>query len=167
MSTITIADTIATRSGSAIGARPKAYSYVRWSTPQQAKGHSLSRQLEKARAFAKENDLDLDETLNFRDAGVTAYRGHNLLKGALGDFLRAVQDGVVVPGSYLIVESLDRISRDTVNKAAATLQMIVAEGVNLVDLEDNGRIYNEETFEKDQTAFLIMAVRFMRANMES
>src|SRR5262245_24565938 len=67
----------------------------------------------------------------------------------------------------LIVESLDRISRDTVNKAAATLQMIVAEGVNLVDLEDNGRIYNEETSEKDQTAFLIMAVRFMRANMES
>jgi DNA invertase Pin-like site-specific DNA recombinase len=151
----------------AISVRPKAYSYVRWSTPQQAKGDSLHRQLEKAQAYAKEYNLDLDETLNFRDAGISAYRGRNVLKGALGDFLRAVQEGIVARGSYLIVESLDRISRETVNIAATTLQMIVASGVNLVDLEDGGRVYNEDTFEKDQTAFLIMAVRFMRANMES
>jgi DNA invertase Pin-like site-specific DNA recombinase len=160
-------DASVTRSAATISVRPKAYSYVRWSTPQQAKGDSLNRQLDKARAYAKEHGYDLDETLNFKDAGISAYRGHNVLKGALGDFLRAVQQGIVARGSYLIVESLDRISRETVNKAATTLQMIVAEGVNLVDLEDGGRVYSEDTFENDQTAFLIMAVRFMRANMES
>jgi DNA invertase Pin-like site-specific DNA recombinase len=147
--------------------RPKAYSYVRWSTPQQANGDSLHRQLDKARAYAKERGYDLDETLNFRDAGISAYRGRNVLKGALGDFLRAVQEGIVARGAYLIVESLDRISRDTVHKAATTLQMIVAEGVNLVDLEDGGRVYSDDTFENDQTAFLIMAVRFMRAKWKA
>jgi DNA invertase Pin-like site-specific DNA recombinase len=161
------ADATAIRNAAAIKVRPKAYSYVRWSTPQQAKGDSLNRQLDKARAYVRERGYELDETLNFRDAGISAYRGRNVLKGALGDFLRAVQEGIIARGSYLIVESLDRISRETVNKAATTLQMIVAEGVNLVDLEDGGRVYSEDTFENDQTAFLIMAVRFMRANMES
>jgi hypothetical protein len=46
-----------------------------------------------------------------------------------------------------------------VHKAAATLQLIVASEINLVDLEDGGRVYSGDTFEKDQTAFLIMAVR--------
>ena len=78
-----ITDAAAIRSAAAISVRPKAYSYVRWSTPQQAKGDSLHRQLEKARAYAKEYNLDLDETLNFRDAGISAYRGRNVLKGAL------------------------------------------------------------------------------------
>lgn len=163
-------DAPATRNAAvASGARPKAYSYVRWSTPQQAKGDSLHRQLEKARAYAKEHGLDLDEALSarFRDEGVTAYDRRNVLKGALGDFLRALQEGIVERGSYLIVESLDRISRETVHNAATTLQLIVASGINLVDLEDGGRVYSDQTFEIDQTAFLIMAVRFMRANMES
>jgi DNA invertase Pin-like site-specific DNA recombinase len=158
---------VSTVAASAAPPRPKAYSYVRWSTPQQSQGSSLSRQLEKARTYAKENKLELDETTNFRDAGVSAYQGRNVLKGALGDFLRAVQEGIVARGSYLIVESLDRISRETVDKAALTLQTIVALGVNLVDLEDNGKVYCENTFAEDQTAFLIMAIRFMRSNMES
>jgi len=77
-----------------------------------------------------------------------------------------VQDGIVARRSYLIVESLDRISRQTVHKAAATLQLVVASEINLVDLDDGGRVYSGDTFEKDQTAFLIMAIRVMRANME-
>ncbi|MGX1318232.1 DNA invertase Pin-like site-specific DNA recombinase [Bradyrhizobium sp. USDA 377] len=31
---------------------PRAYSYVRFSTPEQAKGHSLQRQTDAARAWA-------------------------------------------------------------------------------------------------------------------
>lgn len=77
-----------------------------------------------------------------------------------------MQDGIVARRSYLIVESLDRISRQTVHKAAATLQLVVASEINLVDLDDGGRVYSGDTFEKDQTAFLIMAIRVMRANME-
>jgi hypothetical protein len=38
--------------------RPKAYSYVRFSTPEQAKGDSLRRQTDRARAWAVANDLE-------------------------------------------------------------------------------------------------------------
>ena len=52
------------------GLRPRAYSYVRFSSPEQAKGDSLRRQVEKARAYANERGLKLDESI---DAGLSAY----------------------------------------------------------------------------------------------
>ncbi len=147
-------------------ARPKAYSYVRFSTPEQAKGDSLRRQIEQARKWAAQNDVDLDEELTFHDLGVSAYKGRNAEVGALAGFLKAVREGLIPPGSFLIVESLDRISRQTVRKAARTMEDIVEAGVQLVDLEDGGTVYTEESLD-DPTGFLIMAVRLMRGNAES
>ena len=129
--------------------RPKAYSYIRFSSPEQAHGDSLRRQTEAARAYAVANDLDLDETLTFHDPAMSAYRGRNAEVGALGTFLEAVRDKIVPQGSYLLVESLDRVSRQTVRKAVRTMEEIVAAGVNLVDLSDGGRRYSVETLDSD------------------
>ena len=41
--------------------RPRAYSYVRFSTPDQAKGASYERQFEMAQAYARERGLQLAE----------------------------------------------------------------------------------------------------------
>jgi DNA invertase Pin-like site-specific DNA recombinase len=54
---------------------PTAYSYVRFSTPEQSKGDSLRRQQALSEAYALENGLTLDTTLTFHDLGVSAYRG--------------------------------------------------------------------------------------------
>lgn len=146
----------------------KAYSYVRFSTPEQGSGDSLRRQTEAARRYATQHGLELDETLTFTDPGLSAYRGRNAKEGgALAAFLTAVEMGTVPKGSYLLVESLDRISRQTVRKAVRTMEDIVEAGVNLVDLSDSGRLYNTETLDNDGMAFLMMAVRFIRAYEES
>ena len=92
--------------------KPKAYSYIRFSTPEQQKGDSKRRQTELARRYADANGLDLDETLTFHDLGVSAYRGKNR-DAALGPFVTTVEAGRVKQGSYLLVESLDRLSRGT------------------------------------------------------
>jgi DNA invertase Pin-like site-specific DNA recombinase len=113
------------------------------------------------------NDLDLDETLTFHDPAMSAYRGRNAEVGALGTFLEAVRDKIVPQGSYLLVESLDRVSRQTVRRAVRTMEDIVAAGVNLVDLSDGGRRYSVETLDSDPMSFLLMAIRFMRAHEES
>jgi len=39
--------------------KPIAYSYIRFSTPEQLKGDSLRRQLEKSQNYADEHGLDL------------------------------------------------------------------------------------------------------------
>jgi len=148
-------------------AKPKAYSYVRFSTPEQAKGDSLRRQTQLAEAYALTHGLELDTELNMRDLGVSAFRGANMEQGALGAFLTAAQTGVVEAGSYLLVESLDRVSRKTAARAANILQSICYAGVRVVTLND-GRIYDEAAIDTDGGISFIMAVlTFMRAHEES
>ena len=66
---------------------PRAYSYVRFSTPEQAKGHSLQRQTDAARAWAAVTKVTLDDELTFQDKGVSGFTGANRETGELGVFL--------------------------------------------------------------------------------
>jgi DNA invertase Pin-like site-specific DNA recombinase len=154
-------------SNTAPKALPRAYSYARFSTPEQAKGDSLRRQTEAARAWAQQHGIELDTELNLTDKGISAYAGANMETGALGVFLEAVKEGVVPKGSWLLVESLDRISRQTAWDASYTMQGIVRAGVTVVDLSDGAREYNTETLSADPMALLVMVMMFSRANNES
>ena len=71
----------------------KAYSYIRFSSAEQAIGDSLRRQTEGAEQWCTERGITLDETL--RDLGVSAYRGANRTEGALRSFLDLVERGEV------------------------------------------------------------------------
>jgi DNA invertase Pin-like site-specific DNA recombinase len=145
----------------------RAYSYIRFSTPEQAKGNSLQRQTDAARAWADQHKVTLDNELTFKDKGVSGFTGANRETGELGVFLECVKDGTVPPGSWLLVESLDRISRQVARKAVRTIEDIVEAGVTVVDLSDGGREYSAETLDKDGMLFMMMVVRFIRANEES
>jgi DNA invertase Pin-like site-specific DNA recombinase len=111
--------------------KPKAYSYLRFSTPDQMKGDSFRRQTELSRKYAEENGLDLDDALSFQDLGISAFRGKNAEDGALGAFIEAVNQGRVKRGSFLLVESLDRLSRQSPYKAFRQFASILDMGVNI------------------------------------
>jgi DNA invertase Pin-like site-specific DNA recombinase len=143
---------------------PRAYSYLRFSTPEQAKGDSLRRQTALADDYAKRHGLTLDTELSLRDLGVSAFRGDNVAVGALGAFLRAVSDGLVPKGSLLLVEALDRVSRQSARKAVRILEDIVEAGVTVVTLND-GKAYTEQSL--DGTDFLLAILLFMRGAEES
>ncbi|MFC3071202.1 recombinase family protein [Phenylobacterium soli] len=51
----------------------RAYSYVRFSTPEQARGDSFRRQWAMATKYAADHGLELDETMTFQDRGVSGY----------------------------------------------------------------------------------------------
>ena len=146
---------------------PRAYSYIRFSTPEQAKGHSLQRQTDAAQAWAAANTVVLDDELTFRDRGVSGFTGANVETGELGVFLERVKDGTIPRGSWLLVENLDRVSRQSARKAVRTIEDIVEAGITLVDLSDGGREYSAETLDKDQFLFVMMVMKFIRANEES
>jgi DNA invertase Pin-like site-specific DNA recombinase len=67
----------------------------------------------------------------------------------------------------LLLENLDRLSRDVVRKAARTLECICEEGIDVVDLSDGGRRYSLESLDSDPVQFIVMTMHFMRANQES
>jgi DNA invertase Pin-like site-specific DNA recombinase len=145
----------------------KAFSYIRFSSPAQSGGDSVRRQSKAARAYCSSHNLLLDEELTFQDFGVSAFRGRNVDEGALGAFLNAIKAGKIPKGSFLLVESLDRLSRQAPWVAAKTMDSIVREGLTVVDLMDGGRAYNSKTLTDDTMEFLMMVVRFMRAHEES
>jgi DNA invertase Pin-like site-specific DNA recombinase len=118
----------------------RAFSYLRISTPGQALGHGVQRQLEASRKYAEQHNLELVEGDELRDIGVSAFKGDNVADGALGRFLTAVRAGKVEHGGTLIVESLDRISRQQVMKSMGLLIEIVNSGINVATLAD-GRTY--------------------------
>ena len=144
----------------------KAYSYLRFSTLEQQRGDSYRRQSSLAVAYAESHGLTLDTSLTFADLGVSAFRGSNASKGALGLFKRAVEDGVIAEGSYLLVESLDRVSRAEPRKAVRELETIVDSGIVVVTLSD-GKVYDKASLSRDPISFLIAFLVFIRANEES
>lgn len=145
---------------------PIAYSYIRFSSTEQLKGDSLRRQSELSTKYAEVNDLELDTKLNLRDLGISAFDKSNLNKGALGQFLKLVENGQIARGSYLLVESLDRLSRDKVMDALGIFLNILNAGIIIVTLADN-QVYSREKT-NDNWASLIMSIVIMsRANEES
>lgn len=145
--------------------KPRAYSYLRFSTAEQRKGDSTRRQSEAAERYAAAHGLELSDQ-SYRDLGISAFRGANQDTGRLGEFLTAVEHGDIPKGSYLLVESLDRISRQSPRKAIKVLERICEAGVTLVTLEDS-RSYTEESLDDDPMSLMLALMVAMRANEES
>lgn len=141
-----------------------AYSYIRFSTPEQAKGDSLRRQTAKAADYCERSGLTLDTRLKMRDLGISAFKGNNATQGALGVFLRAIETGKVAKGSTLIVESLDRLTRNQIEEALELFMGIIRAGVRIVTLTP------EQLFEKGKlelTQLVIALVVLSRGHEES
>ncbi len=146
--------------------RPKAYSYLRFSNPDQMKGDSLRRQAEATQSYADCHGLDLDTELTFRDLGVSAFRGTNARTGALGAFLNAVNSGQVPKGSFLLVENLDRVSRQDPWDALPVFQQIINAGITIATLQD-GKEYSCTDMRENPLKIMESLFVMVRANEES
>lgn len=114
---------------------PKAYSYQRFSSAEQQHGDSLRRQIAGAERYAAANGLELDDTLRLTDEAKSGFYGKNLDEGALGAFLDLVKKEKVPRGSVLIVEALDRLSRqDPMAVVAEIIYPILRQGIDIVTL---------------------------------
>src|SRR5215813_239734 len=97
-----------------------AYSYIRFSTPEQSKGDSLRRQTEAAADWCRRHKVRLDTGTTLHDLGKSAYTGQhrkNPDRHALAGFLKLVEGGKIPRGSHLIVEALDRLTREDIQPA--------------------------------------------------
>lgn len=146
-----------------------AYSYVRMSTDLQRKGDSMRRQLEASTKYASEHGLNLVEHIantKLHDIGVSAYNGENAKTGALGHFLQALQDGHIPENSILLVESLDRLSRDKITESMGQFLLILGHGIEIVTLADGQSYRKQDLNEKPGALFVSLGV-MIRANEES
>jgi len=145
---------------------PTAYSYIRFSSVKQQRGDSVERQTRLSTEYAARNGLQLDTKLNLHDLGISAYDRSNLKKGALGQFLQLVDGGRIEKGSYLLVESLDRLSRDKVLDALSIFTDILRAGIIIVTLADE-QVYTYEKSNDNWTSLVASIAIMSRANEES
>lgn len=142
-----------------------AYSYYRFSSKKQEDGDSLRRQTQYAENFAQKHGLTL-ATTRYYDPGMSAYRGKNKDEGALSVFIAAAKAGEIPKGSYLIVESFDRVSRQNVMDAYDTFRELLKCGIHLVTTIDD-QIYREEDLNENWTKLIQVLAYMARANDES
>lgn len=144
----------------------RAYSYIRFSTPGQEEGDSLRRQVEQSEAYCQVHGLALDDSLRLTDRGLSAFHGVHRTRGALGEFHRLVEAGEVEPGSVLLVESLDRLSREQVFDALTQFTGLIRAGVKVVTLADRME-YDRESIDANFGQLIMSLVIMSRAHEES
>jgi DNA invertase Pin-like site-specific DNA recombinase len=142
-----------------------AFSYIRFSSLQQSAGDSLRRQTSLAQAYCERRGLVLDTSLSLKDLGKSAYRGANASTGALSLFLEAIRTGKVKRGSHLIIESLDRLTRQDVDSAYDLFRSIIKSGVVIHTLQPE-RVHDARSI-KDVLGIVEPLLIMSRGNEES
>lgn len=149
--------------------KPIAYSYIRFSSVKQWGGDSVRRQTQAAADWCKRNGVELDTSLKLHDLGKSAFKGKHADKAnadrfALAAFRKAVELGKVAEGSYLIVESLDRLTREHILPAFTLLLNLMQEGVRVVQLHPVETVYDKTV---DPMKLMMALMELARANSES
>lgn len=144
----------------------KVYSYVRFSSPEQRKGDSMRRQLKLAEDWAKDNGLILDDRLRFQDLGLSGYSGANRTRGELNAFLELIKSGSIATGSILLVENLDRLSREQIIDALELFLSIIRAGVKIVTLADRME-YDRDSINENMMQLMMSLVILSRGHEES
>jgi DNA invertase Pin-like site-specific DNA recombinase len=145
----------------------KGYSYIRFSTVEQRKGDSLRRQLEASEQWCQRHGVTLDTTITLHDLGVSAFTGQhrsNPDRYALAAFLELVQNKEVPKGSYLVIENLDRLTREHIRSAVKLFIDILEHGINIVTTSPE-RVFLHDS--QDMTDILIAVVELSRGHGES
>lgn len=142
----------------------KAYAYIRWSTATQESGDSESRQLAELDRFEK--NMGIPIVRRYRDSGRSAFRGDNSKRGEFRLLLDCISSGEIEPGDFIVVESIDRITRQRVLDGVQLLKDILISGVKLYTTTDQ-KTYSVEDPREDLQTLLLISVIAQRAHEES
>jgi DNA invertase Pin-like site-specific DNA recombinase len=145
-----------------------AISYVRYSSVGQSDGDSVRRQLEATEAYCRKHGLTLTDKYRLQDSGKSAFHGVNRKDtSALGQFEIQVAAGEIPNGTVLIVENLDRLSREEISEALALLLNLIRKGIEIVALSDNERRYTKASVNANPMELVMSIMVLARAHEES
>jgi len=144
--------------------KPVVISYLRFSRPEQLKGDSIRRQLALGDEWAKRNKMKIADT--FRDLGISAFRGKNAAEGALSQLLALIDSGRIPRGSVLLIEQLDRLSRNALLEALELFLSIIRRGIKVVTLMD-GMEYDRESLNRNMQQLMYSLMQMSLAHEES
>ena len=108
--------------------------YARFSTSEQSKGYSLERQKSLGAEFAREQGWHVEKSIS--DEGRSAFHGANRLEGSsLHEFELEARNGLH-QGKVLVVENIDRLSRQGAKAAAQLIWALNEHRVDVATFHD-------------------------------
>ena len=141
---------------------PTAIAYQRWSTPDQESGDSKKRQDDLVNAYCKEKGLTLIDTKI--DPGISSFRGLNASTGKLRLLMTEIASERLKV-DFILIETFDRMSRDTAIDAIELLSAIVKLGPTVVTLTD-GQEYSRKSLRENPMQIMWATVQMMRSHDE-
>lgn len=108
---------------------PDAIIYIRFSTGPQERGDSRRRQLEDCQKYCADNGLEVVEVVE--DLGRSAYKGDHLSVGNLGKLSARIMRGEIAPGTTIVIEKMDRLSREVPRKIRRWIEDITDKGISI------------------------------------
>ncbi|MDM7954763.1 recombinase family protein [Blastomonas sp.] len=115
--------------------------YARFSNAEQALGNSKARQLILCRDMIARRGWQGSAARELVDEGLSAYTGKNRSEhGLLFAFEQEAEAGLYRNGHVLVVENLDRISRQGYDAILPFLQKLTSQGVTVATV-DGDRVY--------------------------
>lgn len=112
-------------------------------------------------------NLELDTGLTFEDLGVSGFKGDHVQKGALGKFIQLVENGTIRPGSWLIVESLDRLGREDLQTATSRYLELLSNDITIYTCADDTVHKPNQQGSEAMTKLMYSIMVMSRANEES
>jgi DNA invertase Pin-like site-specific DNA recombinase len=128
-----------------------AISYLRFSSSPQEKGSSIERQQERLDGILAHLGLVLDVAL--MDKALSASKGHHRKRGQLGDLLKLVKDGMIKPGTVLVIEAVDRLFREGLLDVFPIIADMIRGG--LIIVTGDMSIYDEAAINGDLSHKLV------------
>jgi DNA invertase Pin-like site-specific DNA recombinase len=143
----------------------QAYIYARFSTLEQAKGSSLERQLADCRAHCERHHWRWSSERELIDEGRSAFDGTNRAEGSsLATFEQDAVDGALPDNTVLVVERLDRLSRQSAVDVFEFVSRLTNHGVAIATV-DGDRMYRRGSF--DFASLIELIVKAQVAHEES
>ena len=118
----------------------KCFIYHRVSSENQLAGAGIQRQADNLQAYVERTNLlaemeDPEATI-ISDQGVSAFKGLNMSEGELGRWMEQVRAGMW-DSSALVLESIDRFSRQNPFTVVAYLSELVNHNITIHDVSLN------------------------------
>jgi DNA invertase Pin-like site-specific DNA recombinase len=98
------------------------------------------------------------------DRGLSAYKATHRKKGRFGLFIQSIDEGLIPPGAVLVVEALDRISREEPDLATSLFGGILRKGID-IGVCKLGMVFTAA--DMGTSRYSIISNMFMLAHMES
>ncbi|NNS06228.1 recombinase family protein [Erwinia sp. JH02] len=118
----------------------RCFVYHRVSSDQQTDGSGMQRQADLLDSYLIRtglcSEMDDPEPIILADGGISAFKGHNLTHGELGQWMEQVRKGMW-DDSVLVVENIDRFSRQNPFTVVPWISELIEHGVSIHDVNAN------------------------------